>query len=64
MDNGVDNEGDGATEDDADNGVGATDDDVDGEGNGVADDNDANDDDIDIAARNQVRTCTMANYVS
>ena len=40
MDNGIDNEGDGAADDDGDNGDGATDDDVDkdGDGNGVTDD--------------------------
>ncbi len=35
MDNGVDDEGDGATDEEGDNGVGATDDDVDADGDGV-----------------------------
>jgi hypothetical protein len=41
MDNGVDDEGHGATDDDGDNGDGATDDDVDedGDGDGATDDN-------------------------
>ena len=59
MDNGVDDEGDGATDDDGDNGDGATDDDVDedgdgdgatdddGNGNSAADDDDNDDDDGD-----------------
>ena len=40
MDNGVDDEGDGATDDDGDNGESATDDDVDkdGDGDGATDD--------------------------
>jgi hypothetical protein len=40
MDNGVDDEGDGATDDDGDNGDGATDDNVgeDGDGDGATDD--------------------------
>ena len=59
MDNGVDDEGDGATDDDGDNGDGATDDDVDedgdgdgstdddgdGDGDGATDDDDGDDDD-------------------
>ena len=59
MDNGVDDEGDGATDNDGDNGDGATDDDVDedgdgngatddyGDGDGATDDDDNNDDDGD-----------------
>jgi hypothetical protein len=46
MDNGVDNEGDGATDEDGDNGDGATDDDVDEDGDGdCATDDDDDDDD-------------------
>ena len=60
MDNGVDDEGDGATDDDGDNGDGATDDDVneDGDGNGATDndgDGDGgtdNDDDNDVGDDN------------
>jgi hypothetical protein len=67
MDNGVNDEGDGATDDDGDNGDGATDDDVDedgygggamdddGNGNGATDDNvndDNNGDDSNGAAAN------------
>ncbi len=45
MDNGVDDEGDGATDDDDDNGDGATDDDVDKDGdNDVVTDDDGNGD--------------------
>jgi hypothetical protein len=47
MDNGVDDEGDGATDDDGNNGDGATDDNVDedGDGDGATDDDDDDDDD-------------------
>ena len=51
MDNGVDDEGDGVTDNDGNNSDGATDDDVnedgDGNGNGATDDDDNDDDDGD-----------------
>ena len=48
MDNGVDDEGDGATDDDGNNGDGATDDDVDedGDGDGATDDDGNGDGDV------------------